>query len=110
MERRQVVTSNGTVVIDQTAPFTLKGKAAIVTGAARGIGRAIVGRLASNGAGVLACDIDQEALEEMRSSIRGSGRVEVIQGDLMEAAFPQQVVDAALNFFGSIAILGNCRG
>ena len=51
------------------APFTLIGKTAIVTGGGRGIGRAIVQKLASAGANVLACDLDQQALEETQSSV-----------------------------------------
>lgn len=92
------------------APFTLIGKTAIVTGAARGIGRAIVHRLVSAGASVLACDLEQETLQEMQTSVGQPGRVAVIHGDLMEQVFPQQVVDAALEAFHSIDILVNCAG
>ena len=52
----------------QESPFTLTGKSAIVTGGARGIGRAIVHRLVSAGANVLACDLDRQALLETQTS------------------------------------------
>jgi 3-oxoacyl-[acyl-carrier protein] reductase len=92
------------------APFTLDGKTAIVTGGARGIGRAVVERLVSAGARVLACDLDREALQQMQVSVGNPESVATIHGDLMEASFPQQIVDAALNAFHSIDIVVNCAG
>lgn len=91
-------------------PFTLSGKAAIVTGAGRGIGRAIVHRLVSAGATVLACDLDQETLLETKASARTPERIVTIGGDLMEPAVPHQVVDAALAAFHSLDIVVNCAG
>jgi len=92
------------------SPFTLRGKTAIITGGGRGIGKAIVQRLVSAGANALVCDLDQEALEEMKASPRNPERVATIQGDLMEPDVPQQIVDAALEVFGSIDIIVNCAG
>jgi 3-oxoacyl-[acyl-carrier protein] reductase len=92
------------------SPFTLTGKTAIVTGGGRGIGRAIVHRLVSAGANVLACDLDQEALQETQASARNSERVALLCGDLMEPAFPEQIANAALQAFGSIDIIVNCAG
>jgi len=92
------------------SPFTLRGKTAIVTGGGRGIGRAIVQRLVSAGANVLACDLDADALQEMKASVSASARVAVSQGDLMEPGCPQQIVNAALATFHSIDILVNCAG
>ena len=60
------MTENDAVL--QESPFTLTGKTAIVTGGGRGIGRAIVHRLVSAGANVLACDLDQQALQETQAS------------------------------------------
>jgi 3-oxoacyl-[acyl-carrier protein] reductase len=94
----------------QESPFTLTGKSAIVTGGARGIGRAIVHRLVSAGANVLACDLDRQALLETQTSASDSGRAALLCGDLMEPAFPQQIVDAALKSLGSIDIIVNCAG
>ncbi|MGD0737743.1 MAG: SDR family oxidoreductase [Terracidiphilus sp.] len=91
-------------------PFTLSGKTAIVTGGGRGIGRAIVHRLVSAGANVLVCDLDQEALEETQTSVRNSEQVAIIRGDLMQPDVAQQIVDAALQAFGSIDIIVNCAG
>jgi len=100
---------------DETAvslesPFTLTSKTAIVTGGGRGIGRAIVHRLVSTGANVLACDLDQEALQEAQASARNPERVALQCGDLMEPALPEQIANAALRAFGSIDIVVNCAG
>ena len=92
------------------APFTLAGKTAIVTGGGRGIGRAVVERLAAAGANVLAADMDGVALHETQSSVLGPGNITVVCGDLMDPAHPQQIVDAALNEFRSIDIIVNCAG
>jgi len=94
----------------QESPSTLRGKTAIVTGGGRGIGRAIVHRLVSAGANVLACDLDQQALQEAQASALNPERVALKSGDLMEAACPQQIVNATLDAFGSIDIVVNCAG
>ncbi|MGA9668017.1 MAG: SDR family oxidoreductase [Terracidiphilus sp.] len=92
------------------APFTLRGKTAIVTGGGRGIGRAVVQLLASAGANVLAADLDNEALNETQRLVRDPHLVLSIVGDLTDASFPQQIVDAALEDFHSIDIIVNCAG
>jgi 3-oxoacyl-[acyl-carrier protein] reductase len=92
------------------APFTLRGKTAIVTGGGRGIGRAVVQRLVSVGAHVLACDLDLEALQETQASVCASRRVALRHGDLMEPDFSKQIVNAALESFHSIDIIVNCAG
>jgi 3-oxoacyl-[acyl-carrier protein] reductase len=95
---------------DAVSPFTLSGKTAIVTGGGRGIGRAIVQRLVSAGANALACDLDQDALQDTQASVLNSERVAIVRGDLMEADVPQQIVNAALAAFGSIDMIVNCAG
>jgi 3-oxoacyl-[acyl-carrier protein] reductase len=100
----------GKNAVSLEAPFRLNGKTAIVTGGARGIGRAVVEQLVSAGARVLACDLDREALQEMQASVGNPESVATIQGDLMEASFPQHIVDAALGAFHSIDIIVNCAG
>jgi NAD(P)-dependent dehydrogenase (short-subunit alcohol dehydrogenase family) len=69
------------------APFTLRGKTAIVTGGGRGIGRAIVQLLASAGANVLAADLDNDALEEMQTLVRFPNLVASISGNLTDPGF-----------------------
>lgn len=92
------------------SPFTLRGKTAIVTGGGRGIGRAIVQRLAAAGANVLACDLDRQALEETQASVHHTERVALVCGDLLQPALPQEIVSATLEAFDAIDIIVNCAG
>jgi 3-oxoacyl-[acyl-carrier protein] reductase len=92
--------------------ITLTGRAAIVTGAARGIGLAIAQKLAGAGAAVVLTDVDAEALDRARVQIEKSvsGTATTIAGDLTGADFPQAVVDKALDTYGSVDILVNNAG
>ena len=96
--------------VSTESPFTLTGKTAIVTGGGRGIGKAIVQRLVASGANVLACDLDQDSLQEMRASVSNRSRIAVLCGDLMQPEVPQQIVDSTLQQFGAIDIVVNCAG
>src|SRR5580700_8893996 len=89
------------------APFTLVGKTAIVTGAGRGIGRALVQLLASAGARILASDLDGDALQETESLVCSRNLIVSLSGDLTIPSFPNQIVDAALETFQSIDIIVN---
>jgi 3-oxoacyl-[acyl-carrier protein] reductase len=92
-------------------PFSLKGKAALVTGSGRGIGRAIALQLAQAGASVMLNDIDREPLLETGSLIDQAGGVaKALPGDLTQPDFPQKLVDFTVNGFGSIDIIVNNAG
>jgi len=91
--------------------LTLEGKAALVTGAGRGIGRAIAAQLASYGASVMLNDLDEGAARETESILRSAGgRAEHLAGDVTAPAFPQQLVDATLQAFGALDIIVNNAG
>ena len=90
------------------APFTLEGKAALVTGSGRGIGRAVACKLAACGASVMLTDIDQAPLEE--AAAEAGERARWLAGDLTAPDFPQQLVDATVAAFGSLDIIVNNAG
>ena len=74
----------------------LEGKRAIVTGAARGIGRATAEMLAAHGASVILNDLDGTALEAVVSAIRSSGiEAHAAVGDITQPDFPLQLAARA---------------
>lgn len=89
----------------------LTGKTAIVTGAARGIGRVIAEELARNGANVALCDLQADWLADTASAVEALGAkalclaVNVSNGDEVSKA-----VDEAVSTFGSVDILVNNAG
>jgi len=89
----------------------LKGKTAIVTGASRGIGRAIASRLAGEGAQVVLCARDTnlmaQAVEEMEHA---GGRAAALPVDLREMDAAQRTVEFALKTYGQIDIVVNNAG
>ena len=87
--------------------FTLKSKIALVTGAGRGIGRAIAQQLAAAGATVMLNDLDRGPLEEAQNAIAGSMQC---AGDLTEPSFPQQLVDRTIADLGGLDIIVNNAG
>src|ERR1035437_6376627 len=91
-------------------PFSLEGKTAIVTGAGRGIGKAIAKRLADAGAFVMINDLDEKMLRESKADLAHPGRVQYIRGDLTDPAVPQEVVDSTLDAFGAVDIIVNNAG
>lgn len=88
----------------------LRGRTALVTGGARGLGAAMVRGLAFAGANVLICDLAEASVcEDTRSQVEEECGVAVsyLQADLSEAAQVQSMIDNALSRFGSIEILIN---
>jgi len=86
----------------------LDGKAAIVTGSARGIGRATAELLAEQGARVLINDLDGDVAEQAASEI--AGETAVFGGDLTQPGVPDQLVQRAVDEFGQIDIIVNNAG
>jgi 3-oxoacyl-[acyl-carrier protein] reductase len=86
----------------------LDGKAAIVTGSARGIGRATAELLAEQGARVLINDLDGDVAEQAASEI--AGETAVFGGDLTKEGVPDQLIQTAVDEFGQIDIIVNNAG
>ncbi|MBM3726989.1 MAG: SDR family oxidoreductase [Acidobacteria bacterium] len=91
--------------------INLTGKTAIVTGAGRGIGRAIALKLAEAGAAVVLNDLDDAPLGETRSLVQAAaGRVETLAGDITSSGLPARLAVAAIDSFGGIDIIVNNAG
>jgi 3-oxoacyl-[acyl-carrier protein] reductase len=86
----------------------LDGKVAIVTGSARGIGRATAELLSEQGATVLLNDIDGDVAEQAASEI--SGETLVFSGDLTKEGVPDQLVQKVIDEWGKVDILVNNAG
>jgi 3-oxoacyl-[acyl-carrier protein] reductase len=86
----------------------LEGKTAIVTGSARGIGRATAELLAAHGARVLINDLDADVAEQTASEI--DGETAVFGGDLTQDGVPEALVQRAIDDFGQLDIVVNNAG
>ena len=88
----------------------LAGQVAIVTGAGRGIGRAIAERLIADGASVMVCDLDGELAERASHAFGCPDRCAAFGGNLAREAEARDLVDQTLARFGRIDILVNNAG
>ena len=86
----------------------LDDKVAIVTGSARGIGRATAELLAEQGAKVLINDLDGDVAEQTAGEI--DGETLVFAGDLTKPGTPDKLVEAVIGEWGKVDILVNNAG
>jgi 3-oxoacyl-[acyl-carrier protein] reductase len=86
----------------------LDDKVAIVTGSARGIGRATAELLASQGAKVLINDLDGDVAQQTASEIQGE--TTVFAGDLTQGDAPDKLIQTAIDAWGKIDIIVNNAG
>jgi len=86
----------------------LDDKVAIVTGSARGIGRATAELLASQGAKVVINDLDGDVAQQTASEI--GGETAVFAGDLTAGDAPEKLIQTAIDAWGRIDIIVNNAG
>ena len=91
---------------------TLKGKVALVTGASRGIGRAIAERLAKGGASVVVnySSNSGEAQKTVESIKAAGGNAFAIQADIGKVSEISRLFDESIKHFGKLDILVNNAG
>ena len=91
--------------------LNLKGKAAIVTGGAKGIGYGIAYRLAEAGAKVLIADMDEATAQKTAQELSAKGwTAEAVKADVSNEEDVKKMVDACHEKFGSVDILVNNAG
>jgi 2-deoxy-D-gluconate 3-dehydrogenase len=96
------------MMADWTRRFSLEGKAALVTGATKGIGLETCKVLADAGADIAAVGRDAEGLREIKAAVEAKGRRCVaIAADMATVDGPAKAAAAALAAFGSVDILVN---
>src|SRR6185295_1242979 len=88
----------------------LEGRVALVTGASRGIGRAIAGALARKGATVIAAARGEHAADAVAQMTAAGGRAEAVTIDVTEPAAVDSAVAAVLGRHGRLDILVNNAG
>ena len=88
----------------------LEGKNAIITGAGRGIGKAIATKFLKEGARLLICDIVADRLATTVQELSQFGQVEGLAGDVSTAAFAESVVTRAQDLLGTLDLLINNAG
>ena len=89
----------------------LDGKTAFVTGAGRGIGRAIALKLASDGANVVVNDLDAEPATEVVAEIEAlGGRGLAFPGSVTQPDFGDAFIKAGVDAFGGVDIIVNNAG
>jgi NAD(P)-dependent dehydrogenase (short-subunit alcohol dehydrogenase family) len=88
------------------------GKAAIVTGGAGGVGRALVRRLTREGAGVMVADVSADGCRLLVEEIdaTGGGAVTFVVGDVRDKTYCERVVAATVEQLGGVDILFNNAG
>jgi NAD(P)-dependent dehydrogenase (short-subunit alcohol dehydrogenase family) len=84
----------------------LLGKSAVITGAAKGIGRATAELFATEGARIVAGDIDREGLDRLRERLEAQGaELVTVVGDVSEPKDARRMIEAAVERFGRLDVL-----
>ncbi|HEV7732383.1 MAG TPA: SDR family NAD(P)-dependent oxidoreductase [Candidatus Binatia bacterium] len=89
----------------------LRGKVAVVTGAASGIGRALATRFAGEGMRVVLADVEQTPLDAACAELAAQGHdVRAVRTDVSRADDVQRLAEATLDAFGKVHVVCNNAG
>ena len=88
----------------------LDGKGAIVTGAGRGIGKAIVAKFLAEGARVIACDVVADRIEAAVADLAAGGEVHGLAGDVTDPVFCATLIQTSEARLGGLDVLVNNAG
>lgn len=89
----------------------LEGKVAIITGGARGIGKAISEKLASEGASLILVDVMLDVAEQTAKEFKAKGiKAFAVKADVSKLSEAEEAVKKAVEYFGKIDILVNNAG
>ncbi len=89
----------------------LHGKVAIITGAGRGIGKAMALRFAGEGADIVICDLSAENMEAVSREVQEMGRTSLaFRADVSKKQDVEKLVTAAIEKFNKIDVLVNNAG
>ena len=89
----------------------LEGKTALITGAGRGIGRAIALKLAGEGASLVINDLDNEPGNAVVAEVEAAGgRAVAVNGSVTAVEFPERFIGTAMDKFGALDIIVNNAG
>lgn len=88
-----------------------EGKVAVVTGGSLGIGRAVVERLARDGAAVVFCGVGEDAVRRAEAELRADGlEVAGVEADVTDAARMDALVASAVSRHGGLDVVVTCAG
>src|SRR4051812_42306844 len=88
-----------------------KGKVAVITGGASGIGRAIADRCVQEGIAVVLADIEDAILAKAETELKSAGgTVLAVKTDVSRRADVEQLADRAFSAFGQVDLLFNNAG
>ena len=91
--------------------MNFKGKTAVVTGAAQGIGRTIALFLSEKGSDIVISDINEESLKEVVGEIEKLGQKAVpVKMDVSKLSQCEEMIKQAVDRFGKVDILVNNAG
>ncbi|WP_433467709.1 SDR family NAD(P)-dependent oxidoreductase [Spirillospora sp. CA-128828] len=88
-----------------------EGRVAVVTGGSLGIGRAVVERLARDGAAVVFCGLGEDEVRRAEEELRADGlEVTGVQADVTDAARMDDLVGTAVSRHGGLDVVVTCAG